>query len=255
MKGGGIPMEEWEALCPGGYRFLRRGGAFPPGTDTFALSSLPKLRPGLRVCDLGCGGGLLGLLLLQREPDLAVTGVELSPDAAALAERTAEANGLRDRLRIVRGDLRSLRGVLEAGSYDLAVCNPPYYPVGSGAAARDAARRSARSEATCTLEEVCGAAAYLLRWGGAFCLVHKPERLADALCALRAAGVEAKRLRLVEHRAGAAASLALIEGRRGGKPGLTVEPALVLEDGEGRPTPEADAVYFRTPGWERPRRP
>ena len=68
-------MEHWESLKPGGYRFVYDYELFPPGTDTFALSSLPKLRPGLRTVDLGCGTGLLGLLLMQRQPGLRVTGV------------------------------------------------------------------------------------------------------------------------------------------------------------------------------------
>ena len=59
-------VEHWESLCPGGYRFVYDDALFPPGTDTFLLSSLPRLRPGLRVCDLGAGTGLLGLLLLQQ---------------------------------------------------------------------------------------------------------------------------------------------------------------------------------------------
>ena len=63
-------MEHWEELKPGGLRFVWADHLFRPGTDTFLLSSLPWLRPGLRVCDLGCGTGLLGLLLMQRQPDL-----------------------------------------------------------------------------------------------------------------------------------------------------------------------------------------
>lgn len=70
-------MEHWETLKPGGYRFVYDDGLFRPGTDTFLLSSLPRLKTGLRVCDLGCGTGLLGLLLLQRQPDLCVTGVDI----------------------------------------------------------------------------------------------------------------------------------------------------------------------------------
>ena len=86
-------MEHWEELCPGGYRFVWEDALFPPGTDTFLLSSLPQLKPGLRVCDLGSGTGLLSLLLLQRQPALSVTGVELQPAAAALMEKAAAENG------------------------------------------------------------------------------------------------------------------------------------------------------------------
>lgn len=237
-------MERWEELCPGGLRFVH-DSQFPPGTDSFLLSAFPRLKPGLRVCDLGSGTGLLGLLLLQRRRELTVTGVELRPEAAELARRAAAENGLEDRLTFRQGDLRAVRELLPSGQFDLAVCNPPYYPAGGGALPEGTARQTARSETDCTLEEACRAAAYLLRWGGSFCLCHKPERLADLCCALRASGLEPKRLREVCHRPGAAPSLLLLEGRRGGKPGLEILPPLVLQEADGTPTAELDAIYFR----------
>ena len=240
-------MEHWEALKPGGYRFVYDDALFPPGTDTFLLSSLPKLKRGLRVCDLGCGTGLLGLLLLQRQQDLSVTGLDIQPEAVALAERAAAENGLTDRLTFHAHDLRQVKSLFPTGSFDLVVCNPPYYPPRSGAMVETDAIRTARSEVTCTPEELCASAAYLLRWGGSFCLVHKPERLTDLLCALRTAAMEPKRLRFVSATADRAPSLILIEGRRGGKPGLTVEPPLILQNPDGSPTDEVDAIYFRRP--------
>lgn len=240
-------MEQWDSLCPGGLRFCWDGSVHKPGTDSFLLGSFPRLRRGLRVCDLGCGTGLLGLLLLQRQRDLTVTGVEIQPRAAALSDRAAEENGLESRLRALRGDLRQTRGLLPAGGFDLCVSNPPYFAEGSGAASPDAARQAARGETDCTLEDLCRAAAYLLRWGGVFCLVFRPERLTDLLCALRENGLEPKRLRMVEARPGAAPSLLLAEARRGGKPGLILEPPLRLTDEAGAPTAEYHEAYFRTP--------
>lgn len=236
-------MEHWESLKPGGLRFVWDDALFPPGTDTFLLSSLPRLKPGLRVCDLGSGTGLLGLLLLQRQADLTVTGVELQPEAAALLERAAAENGLTGRLTVRRGDLREIRSLLPAGDFDLVVCNPPYYAPNAGKLPQ--ALRAARTETACTLEDVCRAAGWLLRWGGSFCLVHKPERLTDLLCALRSAGLEPKRLRTAVRRAEDAPSLVLAEARRGGRPGLTWEPPLILETAEGRPTEELDRIYFK----------
>ena len=215
-------MQHWELLCPGGLSFVCDDGLFQPSTDSFLLGSFPRLKPGLRVCDLGSGTGLLGLLLFQRQRALSVTGVELLPDAVRLAEQAAARNGLADRLIFRRGDLRKIRGLLPAGGFDLVVCNPPYYPAGSGRLPETEALRAARSETGCTLEDICTAAAWLLRWGGSFCLVHKPERLADLCCALRARGLEPKRLRLVCRRAGDAPSLLLLEARRGGRPGLDI---------------------------------
>lgn len=238
-------MEHWDELVPGGLRIVYDDRQFRPGTDTFLLSSMPRLKPGLRVCDLGCGTGLLSLLLLQRQRELRVTGLELQKEAVRLALLAAEKNGLGDRLRVLRGDLREIRGLLPAGCFDLVVCNPPYYPPDSGKLAPDEARRRARGETDCSLEEVCRAAAWLLRWGGNFCLCHKPERLAELCCALRACGLEAKRLRLASRRGEEAPSLLLLEARRGGKPGLEILPPLLLQDGEGRPSEELDRIYFR----------
>lgn len=238
-------MEHWEELKPGGLRFVWADHLFRPGTDTFLLSSLPRLRPGLRVCDLGCGTGLLGFLLLQRQPDLRIAGLDIQPEAAALARRAAAENGLTERLDFRCGDLRQVRGIFPAGCFDLVVCNPPYYPPAGGKLSADGARRTARSETEASLADLCAAASYLLRWGGKFCLVHKPERLADVLCALRDAGTEAKRLRFVHSRAADPPSLFLAEGCRGGRPGITVEPPLILQNGDGTPTAELNAIYFR----------
>ena len=238
-------MEHGEARCPGGYRFGYDDALFRPGTDTFLLSSLPRLRPCLRVVDLGCGTGLLGLLLVQRQPELRVTGVDIQPEAIRLAEQAAAENGLQDRLAFHAADLRNVKALFPTGSFDLAVCNPPYYPSGSGALSADGARRTARAEVSCTLEDVCAAAAYLLRWGGRLCLVHKPERLADLLAAMRACAVEPKRLRFVQLREGQAPSLVLAEGCRGGKPGRFVEAPLLLQTPDGSPTAALDAIYFR----------
>lgn len=239
-------MEHWEALFSGGYRFVYADGLFRPGTDTFLLSSLPRLKPRLRVCDLCAGTGLLGLLLLQRQPELFVTGVELQGDAADLLSRCAAENGLSERWTALTGDLRAIRTLLPAGQFDLVVCNPPYYPADSGFLASNSSRRTARSEVSCTLDEVCAAAGYLLRWGGSFCLVHKPERLTDLLLSLRQNGLEPKRLRFVCKQAGSAPSLVLCDSRRGGKPGLSVEPPLLLQNPDGTPTAEYCAIYFRS---------
>lgn len=237
-------MEHWEAIKPDGLRFVWDDVLFRPGTDSFLLAALPRLTPGLRVCDLGCGTGLLGLLLLQRQPDLQITGIDLQPAAVALAQRAAAENGLTDRLSFRSEDLRTT--ALPAGSFDLVVCNPPYYPAGSGRVSADSARRTARAETEAALSDVCAAAARLLRWSGKLCLVHKPERLTDVVCTLREHGMEPKRLRFVQHRAESAPSLLLAEGCRGGRPGLTLEPPLILQTSDGAPTPEVDDAYFRT---------
>ena len=188
-------MEHWEYLKPDGLRFVWDDTLFRPGTDSFLLSSLPKLSAGL--------------------------------------------------LTFQCIDLRQVRQHFSTGSFDLVVCNPPYYPPASGKVSGDSARRTARSETEASLADICAAASYLLRWGGKFCLVHKPERLTDTACALREAGMDPKRLRFVQNRPDTAPSLFLIEGCRGGKPGVDIQPPLLLQTDTGAPTGELNVIYFR----------
>ena len=236
-------MERTDHLWPGGPVFFYDDGLFKPGTDAFLLGAFARPRARERVCDLGAGTGLIGLLLWAREPSITLHNVELLDAPLRLAERTARENGLTAFQH--RADLRHLEGVLSAGSMDCVVSNPPYFPAGSGPDSPDAARQTARGEDGCTLADVCAAAARLLRWGGRFARVHRPERLCDLLVTLRGSGLEPKRLRLVQHTASAAPSLVLIESRRGGRPSLSVEVPLVLRDEQGRETAEVQAAYFR----------
>lgn len=204
-----------ETLGP--FTLRQEAGVFPLGGDALALGRFARVRRGERVCDLGCGSGALGLLLLGREPTLELTALELDPAAARLAEENFTANGLA--ARVVRGDLRQIRALLPAGGFHLAVSNPPYFPAGSGASGGPA-----RMEETCTLDELCAAAAWLLKNGGRFALVHRPERLCDLLCTLRAHGLEPKRLQFLRPAAGRPPAAVLLEAKKQGRPGLTVLP-------------------------------
>ena len=146
---------------------------------------------------------------------------------------------------IRQGDIRRVRELFQTGSFDLAVSNPPYFPKGSGRSAPDPQRASAREEADCSLDELCAAAAYLLPTGGRLCVVYRPERLSELLVCMTAHAIEPKRLRLCCHRPGSAPNLVLVEGRRGGRPGLKLEPILLLTDGAGNETEELRRIYRR----------
>ena len=212
-------MSGMERLGP----FTYRQGGFPLGQDTLLLGRFATLRRGGRVCDLGCGAGALPLLLLARESSLDLSGVELDGEAAALARRNLAENGLSGVIRT--GDLRRVREQFPAGRFDLVVSNPPYFPAGSGESGG-----SARMELCWTLTQVCAAAAFLLKNGGRFALVHRPERLAGLMEALGQSGLEPKRLQMVQHDRDKPPSAVLVEAVRQGRPGLSVLPTLILNE-------------------------
>ncbi len=219
------------------------------GTDAFLLSAFARAKPGDRACDLCAGCGIVPLLWFRR-PDRApgvAYAVELLPQAVEQMERTRAENALGERFVPILRDLRALTAAdIPTASLDLVTCNPPYNQPGTGAPARTGHRLAARHEVACDLPAIAGAAARLLRFGGRFCLCGRPRRLPDAMEALRSAGLEPKRLRLVQKLGDTPPWLFLLEGRKGGKPSLQVEAPLIMENPEGGFTREVLAIYGKS---------
>ena len=233
-----------EEVLFGRIRMTIPDAQFRVSTDSMVLADFCRDAGG-RGLDLGCGCGTLGLLLLGSGATGSVCGIEIQPEAARQAEENAQRNGLADRFSVVCGDLRQAHAQIPAGSFDFAVSNPPYYPPGSGRLRKEDSLSLARSELCCPLDALCAAAARALHWGGRLYLVHKPERLADLMVFLRAARLEPKRLRFVRHSAASAVSLVLLEARLGGKPGLQIEPELVLYGPDGSESAACRRIYHR----------
>ena len=222
-------MPGFERLWENGPRFAQ-AEHFRLSTDCVLLADFVNTAGAVRGIDLGCASGAIALLLLARTDKLHMTGLEIVPEAASLAEENMRANTLEARSDIVCGDIRRHREL---------------FKVGSGKLSPDAARAAARGETQCSMEEICAASAFLCRTGGSVNFVHKPERLSELFCCMTAHGIEPKRLRLVCHREGAVPNLVLIVGRRGGKPGLKIEPTLILRRPDGSETDEVRRIYHR----------
>ncbi len=234
----------FDELWPGGPKFQQSEYGFKLGTDSVLLAEFTQPVRARRILDLGCGAGVLTVLTAYKAPKARVLGLEIQPESAAVCRENMAANGFPPE-NILLGDLREHRSLFEAGSFDLVLSNPPYFPVKSGHTAPDDKRAMAREELTCTLNDLCKAAGYLVRWGGSFTLVHRPERLSEIFCALTKYGLEPKRLRMVQHKADSAPNLVLIEAKRGGKPGLVVESPLILARDDGSDTEEIEKIYHR----------
>lgn len=235
-------MEKQDHLWPGGPVFTFSDQAFPPSTDSFLLGSFPKLHKGDRVCDLGAGIGLLGLLLWAREPSVKLTAVEIQPQACNLCRRNYLDNGIEG--TVLQADLRDRTQLPPVGSCDLVICNPPYFDPNSGYTAAGN-RGKARSELTATLPEICQAAAWLLPTGGRFALVYRAQRLPELLETLQNFRFTPKVLRFVQQSSEHFPHFFLLECRKDGHSGLQVDPVLLLQDVHGMETQEVRNAYFR----------
>ena len=213
------------------------------GTDAFLLSYFSAPKKHETACDLGSGCGIIPLAWMRTPAPKKAYAVDIQPLAVEQMQLSLQRSALQNRFVPILADLRALRGVLPLGEFDLLTCNPPYNAAQSGIVSEIRTDRVARHETLCTLEDVCLAAKQLLRFGGRFCVCQLPERLVDLLTLMRAHSIEPKRLRFVQQRADSAPWLVLVEGKRGAKPFLAVEPPLILKDTQGNDSAELAQVY------------
>ena len=223
---------------PNGFTLELTQDSFPLSTDSMVLGHYVRLPKNARVLDLGSGCGTLGLLLCAGDPVCHVTGVEISQAAHLGAVENIRRNGLESRMESICTDLRQLPELFHAGSFSVCISNPPYFSGGPASRQHTAARR----EDTCSLAELLDTGAKMLKYGGDFYLVHRPERLGQIIALGSQHQMEAKRLLLVRHRPDSPISIIALQLRKGGKPGLKIEEA-TLFDSNGDPSPFYKTVY------------
>ncbi len=201
------------------------------GTDAFLLSDFAQVKRKDKAVDLGTGCGIIPLLWfreMEDAPQIAY-GVDIQPQAIRQMKETVERCNLQGRLCPVEGDLKDLSPVLPADSFTLVTCNPPYKATNTGILNDADAHTIARHEILCNIDDVCRAAARLLKFGGRLCICQRPERLLDTLEAMRKNKVEPKRLRFVQKKGDTAPWLFLVEGKKGSAPYLKVEAPFLIQ--------------------------
>lgn len=219
----------------------RRGYRF--GVESLLLPGFVK--PGAtELVDLGCGSGIIPLVMVRFYGIEKAWGVEIQPALADRARRSAELNRLAGRIEIVEADLKALDGVLPAGRFNLVVSNPPYRPAGNGQVSREEEKALGKHEIACSAPDVVAAAARLLRPRGRFSLVFSSERLPELMALLRGHGLMPSRLRMVHGKLELGSKNCLVEAIRGGKGSMAVEPPLIVYDNSGEYTEEVKGMLY-----------
>ena len=221
-----------------GVTLLTPTGTFPLSTDSILLADFVKLQKNAKVLDLGAGCATLGMLLCAKDESCHITGIEIDPAAHQAAIDNISRNGLSDRVSSICEDLRILPDLLKPGSFSCCISNPPYFSGGPASKEVPQARRND----TCSTAQLIQSAAWALKYGGTFYLVHKPEKLAELCACAVNAGLEPKNLRLLRHDPTKNISLVLLACKKGAKPGLKWEE-LCLKNADGTPTEYYRKLY------------
>lgn len=213
------------------------------GTDAVLLSYFAKPKYKDKALDMGTGCGIIPLLWLRDSRQTGIHCLDIQQNAFEQVKNSIEHNSLGDRLTPHLCDLRNIQEEFSAECFTLVTMNPPYKPINTGIESLDESARIARHEVCCNIEDAVKAAAYLLTYSGRFCMCHRPERLVDAFDMMRKYKLEPKRLRFVVDKTGEEPFLFLVEGKKGAKSFLRVEPTLVIKNEESRFTKEMLEIY------------
>lgn len=230
-------------------RLIQKKQGLTFGTDAFLLASYIRKAPRARAVELGGGTGIISLLLASREKLGQLWTVEIQPAFAELIARNVAINGFSDRITPVCADLRELRPEQFGGEVDVVFSNPPYMRCDTGKRNLADEKYIARHEVCGGVGDFCRTAAKLLRYGGKFVTVWRPDRLTDLLTALHENALEPKRMTFVHADADAEPCMVLTESIKGGAPSLRVSAPLLLyeplrENAKARQlTEKAEKIY------------
>lgn len=214
------------------------------GTDAFLLAKYAGVTQHSVACDLCTGCGIIPLIMCKNIKPQKVYGMDIQEEAISLLKQTVEENALSDTVVPVLCDLRDFpQSVIPYESVDIVTANPPYMTSGSGYEKLSRAQAIARHELMCNIEDVCGAAARLLKYGGLLKMCHRPERLSDVINAMRLCKIEPKSITFVHNSISDRPWLFLITGKKGAKSGMTVEKPMILFNEDKSYTEEYNKLY------------
>ena len=216
-----------------GYYVIQDPDKFCFGMDAVLLSGFAKVKKGETALDLGTGTGIIPILLKTKTNGKHFTGLEIQKECADMAGRSVRYNHLEDDVEIVRGDIKEAADIFGAASFDVVTSNPPYMIGQHGLRNPDMPKAIARHEVLCNLEDVVSQASKVLKERGRFYMVHRPFRLPEIMTKMCAYGIEPKRMRLVYPYIDKEPTMVLVEGMRGAKPRVTIEPPIIMYAKDG----------------------
>lgn len=207
--------------------------------DSVFLANTAKLAKNDVVLDLGCGCGILATLALVKRGVKRAVGIEIQPRVVEMAQESILKNGLQDKFDVICGDVKDIRTLVKAESFDKVLCNPPYFANGDLLTNKNLSR----IESSATLDDFVSAAAYALRFGGDLWIVIKADRLASLICSLKARNLEPKEATVVYSKPTSDADVVIVKARKGGKEGLKISSLFAMDD-NGEYTDKYKEMYL-----------
>ena len=209
-------------------RLIQNENGLTFGTDAYLLSAFTTGGKNKIGVDLGSGTGIIPLLLSSREKAAKIYAIEVQESFCDLIKQNAELNNFSERIIPVLGNVTDLKAADIGGEVDFVTSNPPYMKADSGKRNEFDEKFIARHEVCGSIGDFCACAYRLLKHGGRFYVVYRPDRLTDLICALRENRLEPKVVTFVAATSESEPSMVLVRAIKGGASGNTVTRTLFL---------------------------
>ncbi len=211
--------------------------------DPFFLCRHVEPEGNQRILDIGCGSGIIPLLLARRNSGVHVTGVEIQPELARIARRNIDANRVEGRITILNRDARELTLHDLSGPVDMIVSNPPFKKKNSGRLNPSRQKAVAKHEIELTLKDVLLQSGNLLSAGGTVCIIFPAERTAEIMVIMETCGIKPAMIRFVHPRRHDSAKLVIVSGIKGGAGFPKVSPPLFIYNEQNEWTGEVKQMF------------
>lgn len=219
----------------------RRGYRF--NLDSLILAHFAVMKSRSFNLDMGCGNGIIALVLARRYAQSRWHGLEVQEGLAALARKNTEQNDLSRRVIIDTGDARDIKKIYAPRFFDNIIFNPPYRKLDSGRINPLEEKAIARHEISGSLAQFLAASRYLLKPAGRVFTIYPARRLVELIFLFRKNNIEPKRMKLVFSDAGSDAEFVLVEGRSGSREELKMEPPLYIYEEPKKYTQEMKKIF------------
>lgn len=199
--------------------------------DSMLLANFVTIRlSDKKIIDLCSGNAPIPMLLTFRTK-ARIFGVELQEYIYKMGLESIVENKMDKQISFINDDIKNIKKHFDSDSFDVVTCNPPYFKYKNDSLVNINDKKTiARHEIFLKLDDVIINARYLLRNGGTFAMIHRPERLIEIIDLMKKNGIEPKKIRMVYPKKEKEANMILIEGVKNGKSGLKIEKPLIVYD-------------------------
>lgn len=233
--------ERLEDLQCKGLKIIQNKDYYTFTSDSVILANFINTSKKHNCVEIGCGCGVISILLSAKKDFSSITAFELQKEMASLAEKNIKLNNLQDKIKIVNDNVLNFDKYIKKANIDIVFSNPPYMK--GGEENKNIIRDKARHEKSLPLEDLTRCTSQMLKFGGKFYVVYSAERSIELISSLLKNNLQPKKMFFTSNGKGRVV-LVIIEAVKGGKSGVKVLPELVTNEADGKYLEELHTKYI-----------